>query len=165
VFVQSETLVQSWSTGFTLLQRMSTEHEREALYRNLHSKLHTNRSRIPITKSNVIDQSLKARLTRCTPQDGPLLSDMLVILDAERSTNDGVNGMCGKKNELAEEIFEDLLMDYVAVQSMDNEDQGTKGIEELMDAINQAVVFQELCIHLGFRCCLQRAVGKSTSDA
>lgn len=118
----------------------TTEHEREALYRYLHSKLHSNRSHIPITKSNATDHSLKARLTRCTPQDGPLLTDMMAILDAERNMNDYSNGICDKKGELVEELFEDLLMDYVAVQTMNGENRETRGIEELMEMINCAVV-------------------------
>lgn len=133
---------------------MSVEHEREALYRSLHSKLHANRSHIPITKSNATNQSLKTRLTCCTPKDGPLLADMLVVLDAERSMNDDLNAISVKKSELAEELFEDLLMDYVAVQTMNSENQETKGIEELINMINCAVVFQEHYIYLGFRCCI-----------
>lgn len=118
----------------------TTEHEREALYRYLYSKLHSNRSHIPITKSNATDHSFKARLARCTPQDGPLLTDMLAILDVERSMNDGLGGICDRRSELAEELFEDLLMDYVAVQTMNSENQETKGIEELLEMINHAVV-------------------------
>ena len=76
---------------------MSTEHEREALYRHLQSKLHANQSHLPITKSNATDPSLKARLSRCTPQDAALLVDMLAILDVERKAKDGADGAGSKK--------------------------------------------------------------------
>ena len=95
-------------------------------YRQLWSNLQVNRSKLPTpSKSAILDRSLASRQRQVTKEDAPVIYDMLSILDT-----------MPPGDPLVEELFDDLLLDYVASKSIDS-DNTTRGFEELIEALTE----------------------------